>query len=138
MSQLDGFVDRYGRSIGVILVALFITQIPIINFVRFVPLLKEIVLGALVVVGLTSIDDWGQGAKYAVVSGMVAAIMFNVIMIPTSFVVGGLLGATNGTAESAAAAGALSGLGAFANLVGLVLFSPIGYLAGGAVGGLVN
>jgi hypothetical protein len=142
MATTDDFVDRYGRSIGVVFAGLFLTWIvPVVNLVRLVPLFKEAVLGVLVVVAFTSLEDWGQGAKHALVSGMIAAVAFNVVRIPAGVVLGGLAGAAGGgagAAETAAFAGALSGLGALTNVVGLVLFSPLGYIAGGAVGGLLN
>jgi hypothetical protein len=71
----DGFVDKYGMAIATVFVALWLTVLPIIGLLRAVPLFKEIVIGAAVVVAFTSLDDWGQGAKYALVSGMVAAVL---------------------------------------------------------------
>lgn len=127
----DGFVDKYGIAIAAVFVALWITALPIINLLRAVPLFKEVVIGAAVVVAFTSLDDWGQGAKYALISGMVAAVLFNLTWIPASILVG--LSSAGG-AESAAMLGALGALGAFANLVGLIFISPVGYLAGGALG----
>jgi hypothetical protein len=131
----DGFVDKYGIAIAAVFVALWVTALPIVNLLRAVPLFKEIVIGAAVVVVFTSLDDWGQGAKYALVSGMAGAILFNLTWIPASFVVG--LSSAGG-AESAAMLGALGALGAFANVVGLLFMSPVGYLAGGALGGALR
>jgi hypothetical protein len=139
----DKFVERYGRAVVVVFAALWVTMIPVVNLVRVVPLFKEIVLGAVVVAVFTSLEDWGQGAKHALVAGMTAAILFNLLLIPGSILLGLLGGAANaGSPEVAAAtglgAGVMGAFGVFVNLIGLVLFSPLGYIAGGAVGSLAN
>jgi hypothetical protein len=133
----------------VILAALFVTSlVPIVNLVRFIPLFKEIVLGAAVVLAFTAISDSTEGAKHALIAGMAAAVVFNVINIPLQIVLGGLAwgggsmgsaGAGTATAgEAAAMGGMFGGLGALTNLIGLIFFSPFGYAIGGLIGAAVN
>lgn len=139
-SNDDGtFVETYGRSTTVVFVALWLTVAPIINLTRALPLFKEMVLGAVVVAGLTSLEDWGQGAKHALVSGMTAAVLFNLLFIPGSIILTGASAAASGASGESALIGSLGiALGAFSNLLGLVLFSPVGYLLGGAAGSALN
>lgn len=140
-SRNSGFVGTYGKSIGAIFVALVVFHLPIIGLINILPTFKEILLGTAVVAGLTTISDTTEGIKHALIAGMIAAIAFNVLYIPAQFVIGGIGGAV-GAGESAAAAGVasglFSGLGALLNLVGLAIFSPIGYVIGGALGTVVN
>ena len=136
-----GFVGRYGPSIAVIFVALIVFHLPIIGLINLLPLFKEILLGAVVVGLLTSLSEPKAGIKHALVAGMIAAIAFNALYIPFQFLMGGVWGATSG-AESAAGAAAvgslLSGFGALFNLVGVAIFSPIGYIIGGGIGSFFN
>jgi len=136
-----GFLATYGKAIGVIFLALVVFHLPIIGFINLLPAFKEVLLGAVVVVGLTSLTDTKAGIKYALVSGMVAAVLFNALYIPAQFLLGGVFGAATAT-ESAAGGAAISsfisGFGALLNLVGVVIFSPVGYTVGGALGTLVN
>jgi hypothetical protein len=133
------FVQEYGRSIAAIFVALVVAHLPVVNLINVVPLFKEVVLGAAVVAIFTPLSEVTEGAKHALVAGMIAAVVFNVIYIPASFVIGGSLAASGGQAAgSAMASGLLAGLGAFVNLVGLIFFSPIGYAIGGVLGSVLN
>jgi|GEM_PF-3329030 len=136
-----GFLATYGKAIVVIFLALVVFHLPIIGLINLVPVFKEVVLGAAVVAGLTSIADTKAGIKYALVSGMVAAVLFNALYIPGQFLLGGVLGAASmpeSAASGAAVSSLMSGFGALLNLVGVVIFSPIGYTVGGALGTLVN
>lgn len=121
-----------------ILAALFATAyVPMVSSIRFVPMLKEAVLGAVVVVAFTPITTAKGGVKYALAAGMTAAVVFNLVNIPLQLVIGGLV--IGGQGGSAGAMGSfVAGLGALSNLVGLVFFSPLGYFVGGAVGSQLN
>jgi len=124
---------------GVIFVVLLVTTLPIIRWIRWIPAFKELVLGGLVVVAFTSIVDWKEGAKYALIAGMAAAVLFNVINIPLQIALGSVLSGVFGSAQnSAAQGGILGGLGALSNLIGLVIFSPVGFGIGGAIGAVLN
>jgi len=137
----DGFIGTYGISIAVIFVALVVFHLPIIGLINLLPVFKEVLLGAAVVGVLTSISDTKAGIKHALIAGMIAAIVFNILYIPFQFVLGGVQGAAMGT-DSAAGAAAItsfvSGFGALLNLVGVAIFSPIGYVIGGAIGSFFN
>jgi len=140
-----GFDDsEFKKSTATVFVALLVFGfVPVVNFIRFVPLFKEILLGTLVVAVFTSITDTGTGIKFALVTGMLAAIAFNVVYIPAQFVIGGIMGGlmnagTSTAGETAGTMAALSGLGALTNLFGLLFMSPIGYVVGGAFGSVLN
>jgi hypothetical protein len=135
-----GFDDsEFKKALGTILVALLVTGfVPIINLVRIIPLFKEVVLGTVVVVVFTTISDTKQGVKFALITGMLAALVFNVIYIPSCFVLGGAFGAASGGGEQAGQMAMMQGIGAAANLIGFVLFSPFGYAIGGAIGSVLN
>lgn len=140
-SQEEQFTEKYGMSIAAIFVGLIVTHLPFISVVNLVPMFKEVVLGAIAVAALTSLTEAGDGAKHALIAGMTAAVLFNIIWIPGSIVLGGALTAASGGAAAGAAAvggGILSGLGWLSNFIGLVLFSPIGYAVGGVVGSFLN
>ena len=135
----EAFKQRYGRSIAFVFVGLVVTHLPIVNLIGLVPTFKEILLGAGVVFAFTSLTEPADGAKHAFVSGMTAAVVFNVIWIPGSAIIGGSLVAAGGsTASDAVASGVLQGLGALTNLIGLLVFSPIGYAVGGVLGAVGN
>jgi len=111
--------------------------IPLISLIPTVPVWKEVLLGTLAVAGLTSINDTGEGIKFALVCGMIAAVAFNILYIPAQILFSSVVGAA--TEGAGAGIGALAGtLGAFANLIGVVIFSPIGYIVGGALGSALN
>ena len=140
-----GFDDsEFKKSTGTIFVALLVFGfVPIINLIRFVPLFKEILLGTLVVAAFTTITDTKTGIKFALVTGMLAAVAFNVVYIPAQFVIGGLMGGLMGggastAGETAGMMAAVSGIGALTNLFGLLFMSPVGYVLGGAFGTVVN
>lgn len=139
--MLFGFNDsEVKKAIATILVALLVFGfVPIIKYIRFVPFFKEIILGAVVVAVFTSIADMKQAVKFAVITGMIAAVAFNVIYIPGSVLLGGIFGGLSGGGGEAVGMGALvGGLGALTNLIGLIFMSPIGYAIGGAAGSFLN
>lgn len=141
-SSDDGFLDTYGASIVVVFGGLVVFHLPIVSMINWVPTVKEVILGVVVVAGFTSTTDPGQALKFALVSGMVAAVAFNLVYVPVATVLGGLWFAATSGAESAVTMGLLGGLlagfGALLNLVGLVLFSPVGYGLGGLIGTVFN
>ena len=111
--------------------------IPLISLIPSIPIWKEVLLGVVAVTVFTSIDDTGQGIKFALLSGMIAAVAFNVLYIPAQILFSSVVGAA--MESSGAGYGAFAGaLGAFANLLGVVFFSPIGYTVGGALGSALN
>ncbi|WP_251343296.1 hypothetical protein [Haloplanus halophilus] len=135
----EAFKRQYGRSIAAVFAGLVITHLPIINLIGLLPTFKEILLGAGVVFAFTSLTEPADGAKHAFVSGMTAAVVFNVLWIPGSALLGGSLAAIGGsTAADAVASGMLQGLGALTNLIGLLIFSPVGYAVGGVLGAVGN
>jgi hypothetical protein len=89
-----------------------------------------------VVVAFTSITDAESGIKFTLVTGMIAAVAFNVVYIPASFVLGGVTGATVGADVGMMMVA--QGLGALMNLFGLIFLSPVGYILGGAIGSVLN
>jgi hypothetical protein len=140
-----GFNDsEFKKSTATIFIALLLFGfVPIIgDLIRLVPLFKEVVLGAVVVAVFTSVSDTGTGVKFALASGMIAAVLFNIIYIPGQTLLGGVFGALGSSGSDAAAVGGMSamfsGLGALTNLIGLIFMSPIGYAIGGAIGSVVN
>jgi hypothetical protein len=136
-----GFDDsEFKKSTATIFVVLLVVGfVPIIGLIRLVPLFKEVLLGAAVVAAFTTISDTKRAIKFALVTGMIAAVLFNVIYIPGQFVLGGVIGAASGSGgDQAAGMAMLSGLGALTNIFGLLFFSPIGYAIGGALGGVLN
>ncbi|WP_436923682.1 hypothetical protein [Halosimplex amylolyticum] len=137
--MLLGFDDEaFKRSVAAIFVALLVTGfVPVLNLIRYVPLFKEVLLGALVVVAFTSLSDAEDGIKFALVTGMLAAVAFNLVYIPGSILLGGLLGAAAGDGATGAIM-AINGLGALMNVFGLVFMSPVGYILGGALGSVLN
>ncbi|WP_459194915.1 hypothetical protein [Halosimplex sp. J119] len=129
--------DAFKKSVATIFVALLVTGfVPIVNFIRYVPLFKEVLLGALVVVAFTSITDAGDAVKFTVVTGMIAAVAFNVVYIPATSLLGGVMGAATGA--DAGMMMVARGLGALMNLFGLIFLSPVGYMIGGALGSVLN
>jgi hypothetical protein len=130
--------SAFKKAAASIFVALLIFGfVPIINWFRYIPLFKEVLLGALVVAVFTSISETGRAMKFALVTGMIAAVAFNGIYIPGSFLLGGLIGAASG-GDATGGMALLAGLGALANLIGLIFMSPLGYIAGGALGSVLN
>jgi hypothetical protein len=109
--------DTYLKGTGTVLIALFVFNwIPIVNLIRIIPTFKELILGATVVVAFTSAAEWKDGGTYALVVGMIAAVLFNQINIPLRTLFGGVMygamgtGSDAGAAGSAAMGGVLSGL----------------------------
>lgn len=141
LKMLFGFNDsEVKKATASIFVALLIFGfIPIVNLIRFIPFFKEILLGAAVVAVFTNIGDTMEAVKFAVITGMIAAVAFNVIYIPGSFLLGGLIGGISGAGgEAAGQMAVLQGLGALTNIIGLIFMSPIGYAIGGAVASFLN
>ena len=136
-----GFDDgEFKIATGAIFVGLcffgILRFIPLISIIPNIPIWKEVVLGTIAVIVFTSIDDTGEGIKFALLSGMIAAVAFNVLYIPSWILFSSVVGAAT---ESGAGMGVLAGtFGAFANLIGVIFFSPIGYSIGGALGSALN
>jgi len=115
--------------------------VPFVNLIRLIPAFKEVLIGAGLVVLLLDTADLGTGAVYALIVGMVAAVVVNVVRFVLSLVGLSLLGGTSamGPAPEGMAGGlGFAALGLVANAVGLLFFSPVGYLAGGAAGAWLN
>ena len=138
-NMLFGFNDsEFKKATASIFVALLVFGfVPIINLIRIIPFFKEILLGAVVVVAFTTISDTKRAIKFTLVTGMIAAVAFNVVYIPGSFVLGGLVGMAGGS-EAPGGMALLQGLGALTNIIGLLFMSPIGYAIGGVVGSILN
>ncbi|MBX0293624.1 hypothetical protein EGH23_01860 [Halomicroarcula sp. F27] len=138
--MIFGFNEsEFKKSTASIFVVLLVTGfVPILNLVRFVPFFKEILLGAAVVAAFTTIEDTKTAIKFALVTGMIAAVAFNVIYVPGSFVLGGIMGVGGSNPDAAGGMAMLAGLGALTNIVGLIFMSPIGYTIGGALGSVLN
>jgi hypothetical protein len=140
--MMFGFDDsEFKKATAVILAGLlFAGFMPIIgDLIRLVPMFKEFLLGAAVVTVFTSIDGTRRAIKFALLTGMIAAVAFNIVYIPTQIFLGGLIGASSsGGGSEAASMAVLSGIGALSNLFGLVLFSPFGYAFGGVLGSVLN
>lgn len=140
-SAMFGFDDgEFKVATGAIFVGLcffgILRFIPLISLIPSIPIWKEVLLGTIAVTVFTSIDDVGEGIKFALLGGMIAAVMFNILYIPSQILFSSVVGAAT---ETGAGAGAFLGtLGAFANLIGVIIFSPIGYTIGGALGASVN
>ncbi|MBV0923462.1 hypothetical protein KTS45_04545 [Halomicroarcula limicola] len=138
--MIFGFDEsEFKKATASIFVVLLVTGfVPILNLVRFVPFFKEILLGAAVVAVFTTIEDTKTAIKFALVTGMIAAVAFNLIYIPGSFVLGGIMSMGGSNPDAAGGMAMLAGLGALTNIVGLIFMSPIGYTIGGALGSVLN
>ena len=145
MVNLDHSTEKWGIAIAATFAALVVFSIPIINLIRLLPTFKEILIGAAVVFLLLDTTDLVDGAVFMLVSGMVAAVLFNVVRFVLFSVLGvaGVLGGGGGPGGMGGA-GAMGGelglaaIGALVQFIGVVIFSPVGYAVGGAVGAFLN
>ena len=119
--------------------------VPIVNLIRILPTFKEILIGAALVVLLLDTTDLGEGAVFSLIAGVVAAVAVNVVRFVLATVVGltGVLGGMGGGMGPGPGMGmggsvGVAALGAVVNFVGVVVFSPVGYLIGGAAGAFLN
>lgn len=113
--------------------------VPLVGLIGLLPALKEVLIGAGLVVLLLDTTELGTGAVYALVVGMVAAVAVNVVRFVLRLVGLSVMGAA-GAGPGPGVGGSLgvATLGVLTSAVGLVLFSPVGYLAGGAAGAWLN
>jgi hypothetical protein len=140
MVNLDHSTETWGIGVGATFLALVVSSIPIISLVRGIPTFKEIVLGTVLVVLLLDTTEPVDGAAFMLIAGMVAAILFNVIKFAERLLVDiPLLFGTSSAAPPGVGGGAeLTAARGAVEFVGVVVFSPIGYLVGGALGALIN
>lgn len=141
MVDLEYPTETWGLAIFGTLAALVATALPVVAFVRVVPALKEVLIGAAVVYLLLDTADAGNGAAFAVVAGMAATLLFNALVV--------VFGAAFGVSLVGGGAAAVSEVGTgtgvdlpvilrFARLFSVLVVSPIGYAAGGALGAYLN
>lgn len=141
MVDIDHPVETWGFAVFGTLAALVATALPGVALVRVVPALKEIVIGTALVYVLLDTSEVADGAAFAVVAGMVAAVAFNLLATVAGALVGvSLLG---GGASAVAGMGSIAGVDLAVALRAVRLFSvlvvsPIGYAAGGALGAYLN
>ncbi len=117
--------------------------VPLVSLIGLLPAFKEVLIGAGLVVLLLDTTELGTGAVYALVVGMAAAVAVNVVRFVLRLVglsMMGAAGAGPGPGPGPGVGGSLgvATLGVLTSAVGLVLFSPVGYLAGGAAGAWLN
>lgn len=130
------FNQRYGLAVVASFAGLVVAHLPVIGLISLVPFTREVIIGAAVVATLSEIPKATEGAKFGVISGMTAAVIFYIVKIP--LVIALLVwGSMNGDA-TVIGSSLLSGLGLLSNLVGLVLLAPVGFAVGGALGTVVN
>lgn len=113
--------------------------VPLVSLIGLLPAFKEVLIGAGLVVLLLDTTELGTGAVYALVVGMAAAVAVNVVRFVLRLVGLSVMGAA-GAGPGPGVGGSLgvATLGVLTSAVGLVLFSPVGYLAGGAAGAWLN
>lgn len=142
MVDIDHPVETWGFAVFGTLAALVATAFPVVAFVRVVPALKEILIGAGMVYLLLETSDLADGATFAVVAGMVAAVVFNLLATVAGALIGvSLLG--GGADAVAGLSGAVAGvelpvLLRAVRLFSILVVSPVGYAAGGALGAYLN
>ncbi len=141
MVDIDHPTETWGFAVFGTLAALVATALPVVSFVRVVPALKEVLIGAGMVYLLLETTELGDGAAFAVVAGMVATVLFNVLVAVVGAVVG--VNPVGGGANVVAGMGTIAGvdLAVVARAVRLffiLVVSPIGYAAGGALGAYLN
>jgi hypothetical protein len=141
MVDLDYPTETWGLAVFGTLATLVATAVPVVALVRVVPALKEFLIGAAVVYLLLDTTDAGNGAAFAVVAGMAATLLFNLFAA--------VFGAALGVDLVGSGAAAVAGVGAvggvdlpvllrFARVFSVLVVSPIGYAAGGALGAYLN
>ena len=136
MVDIDHPTETWGFAVFGTLAALVVTALPVVGFVRVVPAFKEILIGAGIVYLLLDTAELGDGAAFAVVAGMVATVLFNLLAAVAGAVVGvGLLG---GGANLLAGMGTIAGVARAVRLFSILVVSPVGYAAGGALGAYLN
>lgn len=141
MVDIDHPTETWGFAVFGTLAALVVTALPVVGFVRVVPAFKEILIGAGIVYLLLDTAELGDGAAFAVVAGMVATVLFNLLAAVAGAVVGvGLLG---GGANVVAGMGTIAGVdlavvARAVRLFSVLVVSPVGYAAGGALGAYLN
>ena len=142
MVSLDYPTETWALGIGGAFAALAVFNfVPFVNLIRLLPTFKEILIGAALVVLLLETTEYVDGAAFALVAGMVAAVVVNVVRFVLLSVVGisGMLGGMGpGAGMSPGGSVGFAALGAAISFVGVIIFSPIGYAVGGAVGALLN
>jgi hypothetical protein len=146
MVSLDHSTETWALGVGGAFAALAVFNfVPIVNLIRLLPTVKEVLIGAALVVLLLETTEYVDGAAFALVVGMIAAVVVNVARFVLTAVVGltGVVdgmgpGTPPGAGMGAGGSLGLAALGAAISFVGVVLFSPVGYLVGGAVGALLN
>jgi hypothetical protein len=141
MVDIDHPAETWGLAVFGTLAALVATALPVVAFVRVVPALKEVLIGAALVYLLLETTELGDGAAFAVVAGMVATVLFNVLAA--------VVGAVVGVSLLGGGANVVAGMGSFAGvdlavvaravrLFSILVVSPVGYTAGGALGAYLN
>jgi hypothetical protein len=149
MVSLDYPTETWALGVGGAFAALAVFNfVPIVNLIRILPTFKEILIGAALVVLLLDTTDLGDGAVFSLIVGMVAAVAVNVVRFVLATVVGltgvlGGMGGGMGPGPGGAGMGmsgslGFAALGAVVNFVGVIVFSPVGYLIGGAAGAFLN
>ncbi|ESS06349.1 MAG: hypothetical protein A07HB70_01064 [uncultured archaeon A07HB70] len=142
MVDLDHSTETWLLGVAAAFGALAVFNfVPIVGLIRLLPAFKEVLIGAGLVVLLLDTTELGTGAVYALVVGMAAAVVVNVVRFGLRLVGLSLMGAVGaGPGPGPGVGGGLgfATLGVLTSVVGLVLFSPVGYLAGGAAGAWLN
>jgi len=137
MVDIDHAAETWLLGVAAAFAALAVFNfVPLVSLIRLIPAFKEVLIGAGLVVLLLDTTDLGTGAVYALVVGMVAAVVVNVVRLVLSLAGLSLMGAEPGMGMAGSLG--VATLGVVANLLGLVFFSPVGYLVGGAAGAWLN
>lgn len=147
MVALDHSTETWALGVGGAFAALAVFNfVPIVSLIRLLPTFKEVLIGAALVVLLIETTEYVDGAVFALVAGMIAAVVVNVVRFVLLSVVGlsgmfGGMGSGAGMGPGGMGAGGSVGfaaLGAAISFVGVIIFSPVGYAVGGAVGAFLN
>ncbi|MFB6169159.1 MAG: hypothetical protein ABEJ43_09980 [Haloferacaceae archaeon] len=140
MVDIDHPAETWGFAVFGTLAALVATALPVVALVRVVPALKEVLIGAALVYLLLETTELGDGAAFAAVAGMAATVLFNVLAAVVGAVVGvALLGGADAVAGMGTVAGVdLPVVLRAVRLFTILVVSPVGYTAGGALGAYLN
>lgn len=147
MVNLDHSRETYAVAIGGTFGALAVFNfVPIINLIGILPTFKEILIATAVSVVLLDTGDYVDSAAFTVITGMIAAVLVNIVRVALTLLGIGISGmgqAAGGTgaeevAGGMALGGIFAGFGILISLIGVVIFSPIGYAIGGVIGAFVN